>query len=325
MVAIGGITRLTGSGLSITDWRPITGIFPPVTEEHWESEFSKYRGSPQHVVSFPDMTLDEFKGIYWWEYIHRVWGRLIGFLVLVPLAVFAWRGWISGSFGWKLATAVVLGGLQGALGWFMVKSGLVDRPWVSPYRLTAHLMLALFLFGYLWWLAWAVRGLPQRVGIVPERRQAWLWGFTAIFVILVVQTAWGGFMAGTKAAMSYPTFPHISGQWFPATFWTMQPAWHNPFENHAAIQFIHRWLGVTWAVAAVAISVWFARKSSGWTAQTAWLLAVLAVLQVGLGVVTLVLSRGSIPVSWGVLHQVNAVNLLAVNLFLIYRLRRMDG
>jgi len=318
MVAIGGVTRLTGSGLSITDWRPITGAVPPLNAADWQSEFEKYMGSPQHRLVFPDMTVEEFKGIYWWEWIHRFWGRMIGVVYAVPLAVFWLRGMVPGSWRWKLLLGLALGGAQGALGWFMVQSGLVDRPSVSAYRLAAHLGLAVLIFGLLWW--WALRVL--RAGRAVEPVPGWVRrGLLLLGVLLGVQIFYAGFVAGTKAAMAHPAFPGLGGSFFPSPASWLEPAWKNLFENTSWIAFLHRWLGVGLAGGGGLLAAWFAASGPRGLRPAALLLAALLAVQVGLGILTTVLSRGSIPVLPGTLHQANALALLALALLLLQATR----
>lgn len=316
MVAIGGVTRLTGSGLSITDWRPVTGAVPPLSAEDWQREFEKYMGSPQHRLVFPDMTVEEFKGIYWWEWIHRFWGRMIGLLYALPLAWFWLRGEVRGCWRWKLLLGLGLGGAQGVMGWVMVQSGLVDRPSVSAYRLAAHLGLAMLIFGLLWWWALDIlrreRAVPEEMGAGPRRALLVFNG------LLGVQILYAGFVAGTKAAMAYPTFPDLGGSWWPPAATWMEPAWRNLFENTAWIAFLHRWLGLALLVGGGLLAAWLGVRGTAVERRIGPLLAVLLAVQVLLGIATTLHSLGQIPVVLGTLHQVNAVALLAVGLFLLH-------
>lgn len=321
MVAIGGVTRLTGSGLSITDWRPLTGAVPPLSEADWQAEFEKYMGSPQHRLVFPDMTVEGFKGIYWWEWIHRFWGRMIGVLYAVPLAFFWLRGMVPHGWRGRLLLGLLLGGAQGALGWFMVQSGLVDRPSVSAHRLAAHLGLAVFIFGLLWW--WALHILRPRAGDggAAAARPA-LAAFTAL---LVLQIFYAGFVAGTKAALAHPTFPDLGGSWLPAAAGWMEPGWRNFFENTSWIAFLHRWAGVALALGGGLLAAWLAARAGTRAVRLAAQgLGLLLGVQVLLGIATTLLSRGSIPVGLGTLHQTNALALLALALFLLHAARHQE-
>jgi heme a synthase len=332
MVGIGGVTRLTGSGLSITDWRPITGTLPPMSAEHWQSEFDKYMGSPQHRLVFPNMTVDEFKGIYWWEWIHRFWGRMIGLIFALPLIVFWARGMIPPGWRMKLLGLFVLGGLQGALGWFMVQSGLIDRPSVSPYRLAAHLGLAVLLFAAVLWLALRIL-LPSVATNVSScttpastNLRSWLQkGLLAFASLLMLQIIYGGFVAGTKAAMAYPHFPGLGGTFVPPPASWLQPTWLNLFENTAMIAFTHRWLGIALFVwgSGLVVGLWMRGPSSARLPSA--LLLTLLLVQVLLGIGTTLLSLGHIPVFWGTAHQLNALLVLSVTLYLLQAFGRNDA
>jgi len=328
MVGIGGVTRLTGSGLSITDWRPITGTLPPMSAEHWQSEFDKYMGSPQHRLVFPNMTVDEFKGIYWWEWIHRFWGRMIGLIFAVPFLVFWARGMIPPGWRLKLLGLFLLGGLQGALGWFMVQSGLIDRPSVSPYRLSAHLGLAVLLFAAVLWLA--LRILGKEVGLGPKKGGAGSpstlgWGFAFFAFLLGLQIIYGGFVAGTKAAMAYPHFPGLGGTFAPPPASWLHPVWLNLFENTAMIAFTHRWLGIALFAlgAGLVLGLWMKGPSKARLPSA--LLMTLLLGQVLLGIGTTLYSIGHIPVLWGTAHQLNALLVLSVTLYLLQALGRNDA
>ena len=245
MVVLGGATRLTESGLSIVDWRPISGIFPPLNSAEWQSLFDAYRQSPEFKRTNFWMSLDDFKTIYWLEYLHRLWGRVIGLVFLIPFLWFVVRGQVSQGFALRLGAVFLLGGLQGLMGWYMVKSGLVDQPAVSQYRLAAHLVLAFIIYGCLLWLALGclqpatgnAAGLAR--GAIKFRRHA----IGLVAGALLTVTA-GAFVAGLDAGLAYNTFPKMDGRWIPEGVMRLDPWWINFFENTALVQFTHRALGI---------------------------------------------------------------------------------
>lgn len=298
MVVIGGITRLTESGLSITEWKPVTGTFPPFTEEAWEAEFAKYREIPEYRERNLGMTLAEYKTIYWWEYIHRLWGRLIGVAFLLPFLWFIARGRIRGGLAWKLGGVFILGAAQGALGWYMVTSGLVDRISVSPYRLTAHLTLALVIYAAILWIALdLVRPHTGRI----DRRALALMGF----VLLTMMS--GGFVAGHDAGMIYNTFPLMDGRLVPPGYLDLEPWWRNGLENPAAVQFNHRVMGML----TLLLSFLYWRTARDDSTGAAYAVLIVALLQATLGVATLLLE---VPIPLAALHQAGAVALLTVTI-----------
>jgi cytochrome c oxidase assembly protein subunit 15 len=315
MVVVGGVTRLTHSGLSITEWQPIVGTLPPLTDAQWEEAFAKYRLTPEYRQVNKGMSVAEFKGIFWWEYFHRLLGRLIGVAFLLPLLWFAVRRRIPPGYGGKLAAIFVLGGLQGAMGWYMVMSGLVDDPRVSQFRLTAHLGLALAIFAAMWWvglsLAFARREAP---GTAPR-------GFAlAVAALVFTMALTGGFVAGIRAGFAYNTFPLMNGYVVPPEIFLIEPWWKNFFYNMATVQFDHRLLA--WALAIVVPMLWWrvarddtlpARARVGAHA----LLALLAV-QIALGIATLLLV---VPLPLAVAHQAGAVLVLAAALNVAHALR----
>lgn len=298
LVVIGGITRLTESGLSITEWKPVTGTFPPFTAEGWQAEFDKYQQIPEYRERNIGMTLDQYKTIYWWEYAHRLGGRLIGAAFFIPFLWFLLRRQLRGSLAWKLAGVFLLGGLQGALGWYMVASGLVDRISVSPYRLAAHFTLAVVIYAAILWVALdLVRPRHDRI----DGRAL---GVAALALLTMLS---GAFVAGHDAGMIYNTFPLMDGQLVPAGYLDHEPWWLNLFENPAAIQFNHRLLGVTTVV--MALLYWLAaHRDAGIHAHAVLLVAL---TQVALGIGTLLLE---VPIGLAALHQAGAVFLLTVTL-----------
>lgn len=315
MVVIGGLTRLTNSGLSMVEWRPVTGWLPPLSDAAWESTFRAYQATPEYRHVNAGMSVAEFKAIFWLEYIHRLWGRLIGVAFFVPFIFFLARGWLDRKLAPRLALVFVLGGLQGALGWFMVASGLVDRPDVSQYRLVAHFGAALVIYVALLWigLGLVVRSPPWN----PSRGLGKAaFGVGALIFIAMLS---GGFVAGTNAGFAYNTFPLMDGRLVPDGLWTISPAYLNVFENITTIQFIHRLLAA--CVLAAVVSFWlFARNRT--LPQRARLavhgLLAAALLQVALGISTLVLVM---PTALAALHQANGVVLLTMVVWTTFDLR----
>lgn len=313
MVVIGGITRLTQSGLSIVSWDPIMGVIPPLTEAAWKEAFGAYQRFPEYQSVNYGMTLEEFKGIFWWEYIHRLWGRLIGLAYALPFLWFLLRGRVRGRFAWQLAGIFALGGLQGVMGWVMVQSGLVDMPSVSPYRLTAHLGLAFLIFLLLLWIILG-RTLPPAPGAPGIRRPA-----TVAFVLALVTMAAGGFVAGLDAGMTYNTFPLMDGRLVPDGLLMLEPVWRNPFENVTMVQFNHRLLAIATVIAVLALVLASTRHDLPPRAQAAVYTAFVAVLaQTALGIVTLLLV---VPVALGALHQAGALTLAGVLTWLVFETR----
>lgn len=328
MVIIGGITRLTGSGLSMTDWRLVGGAVPPLTQADWEDKFALYQGSPQHRIIHTDMTIEEFKGIFWWEYIHRMWGRFLGLLFFIPFVFFWVKGQLDSRRVKLMWIAFLLGAAQGLLGWFMVQSGLVDRPWVSPVRLTAHLLLALFLLGFLTWnrIEMEEEG-PKGKRLFPASLPRWMhWAVPLLLIGFVVQFSFGGVLAGLKGAMDYPSFPTMNGAWIPAGWWKPEMGWHNWVENSALVHLIHRSLG-TFLLLATSVVAWMGwHRLNGCRLRVIFpLLAGVVWLQFILGIVTVLGSRGGIPVLPGVLHQSGAIFLSMVLAILFFWSCQREG
>lgn len=308
MIVIGALTRLTESGLSMVEWRPVTGWLPPLSDTAWQAELQKYLSSPQGRLVNHDFTVPEFKEIFWLEYIHRVWGRLIGLVFALPLAWFWWRGSLSAPLKPRLLLLLVLGGLQGALGWAMVASGLVDRPAVSHYRLAAHLLLAIAIYAYTVWLVLELGPQDRRQDDRKTRRKA-----TALIAFLLVVLVWGAFMAGLRAGTSHSTFPTMSGYWIPPGLFDLSPGWINFFENGTTIQFVHRWLAKL-LVLGVLVMAWRAPRAETLSA------AGMALLQLGLGIATILSGVGILIAT---AHQAGAVLLLT--LLLVARHRSMPS
>lgn len=317
MIVLGGLTRLTGSGLSMVDWRPITGWLPPLSHAEWEAAFAAYRQFPEYALQNAGMTLDGFKEIFWLEYVHRLWGRVIGLAFAVPFAVFLARGWIDRRLAPRLTALFVLGGLQGVLGWYMVMSGLVDRPDVSQYRLTAHLALALVILAALQWVAMQLLSPAARPMGAEDRRVAA--GARIVLVLVTLTICAGGFVAGTGAGFAHNTYPLMDGALLPAGLYGQTPWWRSAFEDLTTIQFNHRHLGELTAVAAFVL--WGTARRAGVGGRAAVAVNALAsavTAQVALGVATLLLV---VPTWAAALHQAGAVAVLCAAVWCVYELR----
>ena len=311
LVVVGGVTRLTHSGLSITEWQPIVGTLPPVSDADWDSAFSKYRLTPEYIQVNKGMSLSEFQRIFWWEYVHRLLGRLVGFVFLVPFLWFLWRRQIPPGHGARLAVIFALGAAQGALGWYMVKSGLVDDPRVSQFRLTAHLGLAFLIFAAMFWTALSLLS-SKRVdrGSAGTGVGATRFWAAAVAVLVFMQVLSGGMVAGIRAGFAYNTFPLMNGSLVPPEILALEPAWKNFFYNMATVQFDHRLLA--WMVALAVPLLWWkvtrdARQPHAARVGANLLLGML-VVQVTLGILTLV---HVVPVPLAALHQAGALLLFA--------------
>jgi|APFre7841882724_1041349.scaffolds.fasta_scaffold00144_3 cytochrome c oxidase assembly protein subunit 15 len=314
MVVVGGVTRLTNSGLSIVEWQPIVGTLPPLTDAQWHAALEAYRQTPEYRLVNRGMSLDDFKGIFWWEYFHRLLGRFIGLAFAVPFAWFALRGYVDRRLAWKLAGILVLGGLQGAMGWYMVKSGLVDDPRVSQFRLTAHLSLAFLIFATLLWTALSLldrSGTPR--GAAAARPLAW-----TVTGLIAYMVATGGFVAGIRAGKAYNTFPLMNGHFVPPEIFILEPWWKNFFYNMATVQFDHR-IGA-WLLALLVPWVWWKVRAVGDVRArlAAHLLLGMLVAQITLGALTVL---NAVPVALGASHQGGAVVLLGFALALNHALR----
>ena len=321
MIVVGGVTRLTHSGLSIVEWQPIVGTLPPLSEGDWQEAFAKYQQTPEYRQVNHTMTLAEFTGIFWWEYIHRLLGRAIGVVFLVPLLVFAVRRRIPSGYGRTLAGIFVLGGLQGAMGWYMVKSGLVDDPRVSPFRLTAHLGIALMIFAAMLWVALSLIFPERAVATTPAYRATRRWA-VAVAALVFVMALTGGFVAGIRAGFAYNTFPLMNGSVVPPEIFMIEPWWRNFFWNMATVQFDHRL--IAWLLAILVPIVWWKlRTIEGLPPRAragATLLLALVVLQIALGISTLLLV---VPVPLAAAHQAGAVLVLAAALNVAHALRQV--
>jgi cytochrome c oxidase assembly protein subunit 15 len=319
MIVVGGVTRLTHSGLSITEWQPIVGTIPPLSDADWQAAFAKYKATPEYELVNQGMSLAEFKGIFWWEYAHRLLGRVIGAAFLVPFLWLALRGAIPKGYGGKLAGIFVLGGLQGALGWYMVQSGLVDDPRVSQFRLTAHLALAFAILGAMQWIAMSLlAGAPARRRDAP-RKLAY-----AVVAIVCLMIVTGGFVAGIRAGFAYNTFPLMNGHVVPPEVTLLTPVWKNFFYNMATVQLDHRVVAYLLAIV-VPILWWRVRRIPGMPARArtgAHLLLGMLAVQIVLGILTLL---HVVPLPLAALHQAGAVLVFALSLNLAHALRRPAG
>jgi cytochrome c oxidase assembly protein subunit 15 len=323
MVVLGGITRLSGSGLSIMEWNPLMGVLPPMNETEWDRLFGLYRGIAQYKHINPDMTLPAFKGIFWWEWSHRLWGRLIGVVFFLPFLFFWFRGYLGKSHGSRvgvprLVAIFVLGALQGAVGWWMVASGFEDRDAVSQYRLVFHLLMALLIYALILWSAFDL--LPQEM-LDDEQAKArrmkpfgWL-----LIAALALEIALGGLVAGLHGGLIYNDFPLMNGDLVAPDVFAMSPWWLSITENPGTAQFVHR-CGALLVTLLVALLAMLASKGSLLPGRTV-LLVLALILQVGLGIATLMLV---VPLPLAAAHQAGAVLLLSVALWFQHGLKRLE-
>ena len=318
MVVLGGVTRLTHSGLSMVEWKPIVGIIPPIGETEWQGAFDKYKQFPEYQKKNMHMNLDEFKTIFYFEYGHRVLGRLIGLSFLIPFLYFLVRKRIEKTMIPRFIIMFMLGGLQGLLGWYMVKSGLVNNPHVSQYRLTAHLSAAIAIYGYILWVALGfISPLPRNTsasGINGIRKFSIL--ITCVIAIMIIS---GGFVAGTRAGLAYNTFPLMAGYFFPPGLFNLEPFYLNLFEDLTTIQFNHRI--IAYLLCILIPLFWFKARVyslSNRTRLSLNLLLLMLVIQVTLGISTLLLA---VPVALAATHQAGALVLLTLALLVNHQLR----
>lgn len=316
VVVVGGITRLTHSGLSIVEWDPVMGAIPPISQAQWNDAFDRYRDTPEYQKVNRGMSLEAFKDIYWVEWGHRLLGRLIGVVFLGPLVYWLWRGRLPRAVVPRLLAFFVLGGLQGAVGWYMVASGLVDVPRVSPYRLAAHLGLAAAIFGGMCWTALdLLRPQPSSVPVPAAARRL----ATAVTALVFVTILSGGFVAGTKAGFAFNTFPLMGGRLLPERMYEGRPIWTNVFENIATVQFNHRLLAGLLSVA-IPLLWWHLTRPArpAATRGAAHLLLGWLIVQVTLGIATLLYV---VPLPLAVTHQASALALFGLAVLVRHRVR----
>ncbi len=313
MVVVGGATRLTESGLSMVGWNPVTGVLPPISEEAWQEEFSRYKESPEYQLKNYGMSLEDFKGIFYWEWGHRVLGRLIGVVFFLPMLWFWIRGQIPAGYKPKLVGLFVLGGLQGLLGWYMVMSGLVDEPAVSHYRLTAHLSLALVIFSALLWTGLSLLN-PRPVSVFSPTLKRLT---HATMLVLTLQIVMGGLVAGLKAGHIFNTWPLMGDTFLPDSLWLMEPWWRNILDNAVTVQFDHR-IGAYLLTALILAILTFVWRRGRQLKKAALLLTAAVSAQMFLGIVMLL---KDVPVSWGTAHQGGGVLVLAAMINIMHKMR----
>jgi cytochrome c oxidase assembly protein subunit 15 len=319
MVVVGGVTRLTESGLSIVEWQPIVGTMPPITQQDWDELLEKYRATPQYQQINKGMSVDEFKSIFWWEYFHRVLGRFIGIAFFIPFVYFLLKKQINRPLGIKLAGIFVLGGLQGFMGWYMVMSGLVNDPHVSQYRLTAHLGLAFVIFAAMFWVALGLLS-PKGENFQSDEKIRSLRRFSfALTSLIFVMVLSGGFVAGIRAGLAYNTFPLMNGHFIPPEIFMLEPWYRNFFDNMATVQFDHRL--IAWILAFSVPLFWYRSRKvalSNTTHLACNFFLLMLVIQISLGIATLL---HVVPIPLAASHQGGAVLLFAASLWVSHRFR----
>jgi cytochrome c oxidase assembly protein subunit 15 len=322
VLIVGGITRLTQSGLSIVEWDPLFGVIPPLTDAQWQETFDQYRQFPEYQKLRQGMSLSEFQFIFFWEYLHRLLARAIGIVFLVPFLFF----WVRGYFNRPLAVRALalfgLGAAQGLMGWLMVASGLVDRPSVSHFRLAAHLSLAFLIFGYAVWLARELKLRATRPAVDPGTRRLLTRGLAAVGVVFALQVVWGAFTAGLDAGLYHNTFPLMEGRLVPASVFWLDPAVVNFVQNPIAVQWMHRVLGTLLALATLGLFVAVARRETDRLTRrfnTSFIALIAA--QYLLGVLTLIYF---VPVTLGVIHQATAMVIFGVWVVWLHHALHLD-
>ncbi len=305
-VILGGITRLTGSGLSITEWNALMGWIPPINENDWQILFTKYQNSSQFQLINNTMNLGGFKQIFFWEYFHRLWARGIGAVFMVAFLFFIYKKWIPKKMIPHLIALFILGAIQGFIGWAMVSTGLKDRAWVTPLSLTVHLLMATLTFAYLIWVYMSLYLQKKTIAIHSSKIKT----LNTIIVLTVLQMMMGGFMAGSHAALHFPTWPTMNGKFFPENIYNSNISLLSNFiENVVFIQFVHR--NLAYLITFFVLVFWWKNKNEIQLESFQWL-PYMIIIQVVLGVVILILSKIKIPVSFGVAHQSGALILLSL-------------
>ncbi len=326
-VVVGGITRLTESGLSITKWEVVSGTLPPMSEEAWQKEFDLYKATPQYLEINEGMSFDDFKFIYFWEYIHRFWARVMGLVFLFPFLWFWYKGELDSSILKNLGIVILLASLAATFGWIMVASGLIERPWVNAYKLSLHLMIAFSVFAallYTYLRATYIKSDSSPILFIKDIKVVY-----ALFCIFVIQLFLGGILSGMKAAVIFPTWPDMQGSFFPAVIFDLNQWNADNFNNYdknlfmpSLIHFLHRNTAYTLLCISIWITYRFYRKYNNVILRRSVLFLLLVVFtQSILGIITVLSSVGTIPILWGVLHQAGALLLLCVMVFLFFILR----
>lgn len=311
MVVIGGITRLTGSGLSMAHWS-VTGSIPPMDDESWQIHFDSYKESPQFKKVNMHFTLNEFKSIFWWEFIHRMTGRFMGLLFFIPFLFFLYKGWLKGRVLKKVLLLFCVGSFQGVLGWFMVKSGLVDKPHVDHFRLAAHLVTALAAF------VLCIDIILETMRTATRRHKFFRSASGLLLLLLLIQIIYGAFVSGLKAGYVFNTFPMMNGEIMPYDVIRLTPLYANIFENGTAVQFIHRWNGVFILLLSSLMAYFSANDTSGNRKTAARMVVILTLIQFSLGLITLIFH---VPLVAAVFHQACAF-LLFGTCYMVYKLSR---
>jgi len=314
MIVLGGATRLTESGLSIVSWQPVTGILPPLNDLEWAALFAAYMQTPEFTKINFWMTVSDFKSIYWLEYLHRLWGRFIGIMFLLPYIYFLFRRVLPRALIWRFGGLFLLGSIQGLVGWYMVQSGLINEPTVSQYRLAGHLSLAFVIFGLLFWYSISsLTSRPLKCG------SGWVKaGSVTILYCVAITSVWGAFVAGLDAGRAYNTFPLMDGQLVPRDLLLSSPWWINFFENTAAVQFTHRILAVGTVILIFLFWILTYLTSLTKAARRAIdILALTALCQLILGIFTLL---SGVPLTLGIFHQIGALGLITAALWVLYQI-----
>ena len=325
MVIVGGITRLTGSGLSITEWNVIMGAVPPLNHSDWNIAFDKYKQTPQFQKVNSTMSLDQFKSIFWWEFIHRFVGRLIGIVFIIPFLYFLWKKMLNHVLIKKLVIIFLLGGLQGFLGWYMVASGLVDNPHVSHYRLAMHLITAFITYGYTLWVAMDLifssgdNKIREASRHIPKLKTISI----IIFFTVVVQIIYGAFVAGLHGGQVYNTWPKMGDEWFPTAYiFAFRPYWINFFENSIGVQFVHRYIGTLLVLLGCILLYKYIKNPIPGLKASVWFFILALSIQFTLGIITLLYAA---PITLAVFHQMGGFVLFTSAVILAHRALKQNS